>query len=83
MPPASEPVVAPHLFGKLDNILLAPHCIAWTEELFRDIGRAACQGMVDLAHGRRPRGVVNPQVFDRPSFQNKWERLRLDVGRHA
>lgn len=77
---AEEPVVRPHRFGELDNVLLAPHCIAWTEELFRDIGRAVCRGMFDLAHGRRPRGVVNPQVFDRPSFASKWERLRLPVG---
>jgi phosphoglycerate dehydrogenase-like enzyme len=75
---AQEPVTQPHRFGQLDNVLLAPHSIAWTDELFRDIGRAACQGMLDLAHGRRPGGVVNPQVFDRASFQNKWKRLRLD-----
>jgi phosphoglycerate dehydrogenase-like enzyme len=74
---AEEPVVRPHRFGTLDNVLLAPHSIAWTDELFRDIGRAASQGMVDLAHGRVPRGVVNPGVLDRPTFRTKWERLRL------
>lgn len=73
---AEEPVVKPHRFGTLENILLAPHCIAWTEELFRDIGRAACQGMVDLSQGKRPHGVVNLEVFDRPGFQRKWDRLR-------
>jgi phosphoglycerate dehydrogenase-like enzyme len=75
---AEEPIVGPHRFGTLDNVLLAPHCIAWTDEIFRDIGRAVCRGMIDLAHGRRPRGVVNPQVFDRPGFRRKWERLRLE-----
>lgn len=73
---AEEPVVRPHRFGSLDNVLLAPHCIAWTEELFRDIGRAACGGMLDLADGRTPRGVLNPEVFDRAGFRGKWERLR-------
>jgi phosphoglycerate dehydrogenase-like enzyme len=72
---AGEPLTAPPKLADLDNVLLAPHCIAWTGELFRDIGRAAAQGMVDLAHGRRPRGAVNPQVFDRPGFQAKWRRL--------
>ena len=72
---ADEPVTRPHRFGELGNVLLAPHCIAWTEELFRDIGRAACQGMLDLSLGKMPRGVVNPQVFDRPGFQEKWARL--------
>jgi phosphoglycerate dehydrogenase-like enzyme len=74
---ADEPIRSPHRFGQLDNVLLAPHCIAWTDEMFRDIGRAACQGMIDLSLGRRPHGVVNPQVFDRPSFQLKWERLKV------
>lgn len=72
-----EPITARPRWADLDNVLLAPHSIAWTDELFRDIGRAACQGMLDLADGRRPRGIVNPDVFDRPSFQAKWKRLLL------
>jgi phosphoglycerate dehydrogenase-like enzyme len=79
---AREPVVGPHPLGTLDNVLLAPHSIAWTDELFRDIGRAVCQGMVDLSRGERPRGVVNPQVFERPGFREKWARVRgSDAGR--
>lgn len=72
---AQEPVTKPHRFGELDNVLLAPHCIAWTDELFRDIGRMACQGMVDLSEGRKPRGVLNPQLFDTPAFKAKWARF--------
>lgn len=72
---AEEPVVRPHRFGALDNVLLAPHCIAWTDELFRDIGRAACGALLELSLGRRPRGAVNPEVFDRPGFREKWRRL--------
>ncbi len=73
---AEEPVIRPPRFGELDNVLLAPHSIAWTDELFRDIGRSVCQGMVDLSLGKVPRGVVNPLVFDRPGFQEKWARFR-------
>jgi phosphoglycerate dehydrogenase-like enzyme len=73
-----EPLTVPPRFAGLDNVLLAPHCIAWTEELFRDIGRSACGGMLDLAHGTAPRGVVNPEVLNRAGFQRKWDRLRLD-----
>ena len=36
-----EPILQPHRFGRLDNVLLAPHSIGWTHELFRDIGRTA------------------------------------------
>jgi phosphoglycerate dehydrogenase-like enzyme len=73
---AQEPVTTPHRFGELDNVLLAPHSIAWTDELFRDIGRAACQVMVDLSLRVKPRTAINPEVFQRPGFQAKWERFR-------
>jgi len=72
---AQEPVTAPSRFASLENVLLAPHSIAWTDELFRDIGRAACQVMVDLSIGKRPRGVLNPELFERPAFQAKWKRF--------
>jgi hypothetical protein len=62
---------------RIFRVALAPHSIAWTDELFRDIGRAVCRGMVDLSLGRRSRGVVNPQVFERPGFQEKWQRLQI------
>jgi phosphoglycerate dehydrogenase-like enzyme len=72
---AQEPVTAPSRFADLDNVLLAPHSIAWTDELFRDIGRAACQVMVDLSFGKQPSGVLNPEVFQRAAFQSKWKRF--------
>ena len=72
---AQEPVLTPPRLAELDNVLFAPHCIAWTNELFRDIGRTAFQGMVDWSQGRKPRGVVNPEVFARPSFLAKWRRI--------
>jgi len=70
-----EPITQPHRFGQLDNVLLAPHSIAWTHELFRDIGQAACRGMVELSRGKIPAGVVNPQVLARKGFQEKLRRL--------
>ncbi|MFW5893986.1 MAG: NAD(P)-dependent oxidoreductase [Verrucomicrobiota bacterium] len=70
-----EPVTEPHPLGRLDNVILAPHSIAWTHELFRDIGRSACQGMVDMAGGKTPRGIVNREVLEKSSFQEKWKRI--------
>ena len=72
----NEPVTTPHRLAELDNVLLAPHAIAWTTELFRDIGRSACQSMLDLSYGERPRGMVNPEVLEQPAFQDKWQRVR-------
>ncbi len=72
---AQEPVTAPSRFADLENVLLAPHSIAWTDELFRDIGRAACRVMVDLSLGKQPSGVLNSELFQRASFQSKWKRF--------
>ena len=76
---AQEPVTTPSRFTDLDNVLLAPHSIAWTDELFRDIGRAACRVMVDLSLRKKPNGALNPELFERPSFKAKWERLLMTL----
>jgi len=73
-----EPVVEPHRFGKLDNVILAPHSIAWTVELFRDIGRTTCSAILNLSKGREPNGIVNREVLERPGFREKWQRLRVE-----
>lgn len=75
----TEPVVQPHRLGELNNVLLAPHSIAWTNELFRDIGRTACQSLLDLSRGKQPRGIINPEVFDKPAFIEKCDRVKNHV----
>jgi phosphoglycerate dehydrogenase-like enzyme len=70
-----EPLTAPHRFGQFENVILAPHSIAWTDEMFRDIGRTICRSIVDLA--RRPPGMINAAVLERRGFQQKWARLRI------
>lgn len=73
----NEPITEPHRLGEFDNVLLAPHCIAWTDEIFRDIGACVCQGMIDLSRGELPQGILNPEVTEKESFQEKWKRLQL------
>lgn len=70
-----EPILSPHRFGTLDNVILAPHSIAWTNELFKDIGRTACKSILDLSLGKQPRGIVNPEVLESPNFNRKWARF--------
>jgi hypothetical protein len=45
--------------------------------MFRDIGRTACAGVVELSLGRRPAGIVNPEVLERPGFKEKWKRFAV------
>ena len=48
-----EPITEPNRFAHLENVILASHNIAWTRELFRDIGAMASQNLIDLAKGRK------------------------------
>ncbi|MFT3748051.1 MAG: NAD(P)-dependent oxidoreductase [Agriterribacter sp.] len=59
-----EPVIESHPFFAMDNVLMAPHCIAWTNELFREIGRMACTQVVQVAQGKIPDHVLNTDITD-------------------
>lgn len=69
-PPKDDP-----LFD-LDNVIVTPHALAWTEEIMHDNGVEACQNVLAVARGEKPGGIVNREVIDRPGFQKKLARYR-------
>jgi phosphoglycerate dehydrogenase-like enzyme len=60
----------------MENVILTSHSIAWTEELFRDMGRIDCEGALAVYRGEAPRHVVNPKVLDNPQFIEKLARFK-------
>ena len=60
----------------MENVILTSHSIAWTEELFRDMGRIDCEGALAIYRGEAPKHVVNPQVLDNPQFIEKLARFK-------
>jgi phosphoglycerate dehydrogenase-like enzyme len=73
--PVEPPAKDDPLFA-LDNVIVTPHALAWTEEIMRDNGIEACQNVLAVARGEVPGGVVNREVLDRPGFQKKLARWR-------
>jgi D-3-phosphoglycerate dehydrogenase len=69
-----EPIDADDPLLKLDNVILAPHAICWTDELSRGNGRAACRSILEVAAGRVPNDVVNRDVISQPELQTKLAR---------
>jgi len=63
----------------LDNVILSPHALCWTDECFAGNGRSACEAILDYAAGRPPRHVVNREVLDRPGMQAKLKRFATIV----
>lgn len=70
----TEPVAADDPLLALDNVIVSPHAICWTDELFLGNGRAACRHILDVAEGRVPASVVNRPVVEQPEMQAKLAR---------
>jgi phosphoglycerate dehydrogenase-like enzyme len=74
-----EPPPKDHPLFALDNAIVAPHAIAWTQELMRDNGVEACRNVLALSRGALPGGIVNREVLERSGFQRKLEKYRLSL----
>lgn len=70
---ATEPLDGDSPLLTLDTVILTSHSLAWTQELFRDMGRADCEGALAILRGDVPQHVVNPDVLERPGFLKKLE----------
>ncbi|MGC2331079.1 MAG: NAD(P)-dependent oxidoreductase [Candidatus Acidiferrales bacterium] len=67
----AEPVAKDEPIIRLDNVILAPHSLCWTDECFRRMGEEAVQSVLAVAKGEIPRNVVNREVLQRPGLQVK------------
>ena len=61
----------------LDNVILTPHALCWTDQCFAGIGAADIRAVLDVMHGREPRGVVNREVL----ASEKWKGRLADYGK--
>jgi phosphoglycerate dehydrogenase-like enzyme len=66
-----EPLSGSSSLAAMENVILTSHSIAWTEELFRDMGRLDCMGALAIYRGEAPNDVVNPEVLTHPLFLEK------------
>jgi phosphoglycerate dehydrogenase-like enzyme len=71
-----EPPDLTHPLFRLDNVIVAPHAIGWTEEIVRDNAIADCEACLAVFRGEVPKHVVNSEVIARPGFQVKLARYR-------
>jgi D-3-phosphoglycerate dehydrogenase len=71
-----EPVAADEALLRLENVIVAPHAIAVTEELWRDYHGSCVRAALTIKEGRLPEHIVNPDVVETPAFEEKLARLR-------
>ncbi len=87
-----EPPAPDNPLLSMDNVLLAPHAVCWTDECFQAIGESAIHSILAVMygdaplsrgnpdHGISPKAIVNPEVLERRGFIAKLEALRSRLG---
>jgi D-3-phosphoglycerate dehydrogenase len=58
-----EPVASTNPLLQLDNVVVTPHGICFTDECLRGLAESAFRAALDVAAGRTPRYVVNPEAL--------------------
>ncbi len=64
-PDPDEPIL------KLDNVILAPHALCWTDQCIAGLGGGDVQAVRAVMQGRAPDHVVNRDVLRDPAFAAK------------
>jgi D-3-phosphoglycerate dehydrogenase len=75
-----EPSPAANPLYRLDNVIVTPHALCWTDQCFAGIGAADVKAVFDVMHGRVPNGIVNREIVDRPTWRAKLERYQAAFG---
>jgi phosphoglycerate dehydrogenase-like enzyme len=59
-----EPVAADNPLLAMDNVIVTPHALCWTDECFHNMATTGLASIVDALAGRRPEFVVNREVLE-------------------
>jgi phosphoglycerate dehydrogenase-like enzyme len=67
----------------LENVVLAPHSIALTDELIAGCGALTIQAVIDVMRGREPPSIVEPRVLEHPQWVKRLAANRARFGENA
>ena len=72
----TEPPAKDNPLFTMENVIVTPHNIAWTDELAYGMGRSAFASITAISKGQIPQFVVNKDVLETPQFLKKLEQFR-------
>ena len=73
-PDADDPLLT------LDNVIVTPHALCWTDQLFAGSGAADVRAVMAVMAGRVPTGIVNRDVVDRPGWKARLAAYAQEFG---
>lgn len=59
---------------QLDNIIITPHSLGWTDQLFAHCGAIDVAAALAVRDGRVPNSLLNPEVAWHPRFKERLSR---------
>lgn len=71
-----EPTTSNNELLKLENVIITPHNIAWTDELAFGMGRSAFNSIKAISQGEVPNYVVNKDVLETEQFKKKLAKFK-------
>ena len=71
-----EPLPPGHPFYEMDQVILTPHSIGWSEELIGDLDMETCESVRAVYEGKIPAHLANPAVAGQPGVLAKLSMRR-------
>jgi D-3-phosphoglycerate dehydrogenase len=72
-PEASDPLL------QLENVIVSPHALCWTDQCFGGIGASDVASVLDIRAGRVPAALLNRGVAQRDGFVAKLARYATQI----
>jgi phosphoglycerate dehydrogenase-like enzyme len=70
-PSRNDPILA------LDNVIITPHSLCWTDQLSSGCARAAVTSVLTTFSGKEPRGLVNREILHNDTWREKLDRFAI------
>lgn len=74
-----EPASGDNPLFKLENVIVTPHSIALTDEFYTTMWEEIAKQIRQMIDGEKPSKLVNPEVWDKPEFQNKLKKFHQEM----
>lgn len=74
----AEPIAPGDRLLALDNVILAPHAIGLTEELFRLGGQSVSRSILAVAAGEAPQYLLNREILERADVRARLAGYTVD-----
>ena len=70
-----EPTSPDNPLLKMENVIVAPHALGWTDQVFMNEWDQMLRQIAEIARGDVPEGLVNRGVLESPIFKAKFEKF--------